>query len=59
MERARLMGYALSFLMSALQTWLNTKLWDSFYKTVQWESVLGVLGNMDSRHYCVRKYSAE
>lgn len=30
-----------------------------FYKTVQWESVLGVLGNMDCRHYCVRKYSAE
>lgn len=54
------MGYALSILMSALQTWLNTKLWDSFfYKTVQWESVLGVLGNMDCRHYCVRKYSAE
>ena len=30
-----------------------------FYKTVQWESVLGVLGNMDCRHYCVCKYSAE
>lgn len=30
-----------------------------FYKTVQWESVLGVLGNIDCRHYCVRKYSAE
>lgn len=25
------MGYALSILMSALQTWLNTKLWDSFF----------------------------
>ena len=44
------MGYALSILMCALQTWLYTKLW---------ESVLGVLGNMDCRHYCVCKYSAE
>lgn len=24
------MGYALSILMCALQTWLYTKLWDSF-----------------------------
>lgn len=28
------MGYVLSILMNALQTWLYTKLWDSFfYKT--------------------------
>ena len=25
------MGYALSILMCALQTWLYTKLWDSFF----------------------------
>lgn len=31
MERARLMGYVLSILMNALQTWLFTKLWDSFF----------------------------